>query len=52
MIVGRLWSLNKLGNQDKVIHKMGCGFERSSSRQARYYLTFSIEGDALEKVVG
>jgi hypothetical protein len=29
----------------------GCGFARSSSKQARYRRTFSIEGDTVEKVV-
>lgn len=53
MIIGRIWSLNKLGNQDKVNYKVlvVCGFERSSSMQAGYHWTLSIEGDALEKVV-
>jgi hypothetical protein len=53
--MGGISSLNKPGNRDKV-ESLVLLILRSqkwdSSIQVGYHLTFSIEGDALEKVVG
>lgn len=54
-IIGGISSLNKPGNRDKVESSVLLVLRSQkwdSSIQVGYHLTFSIEGDALEKVVG
>ena len=53
--MGGISSLNKPGNRDKVeslVLLVLRSQKWDSSIQVGYYLTFSIEGNALEKVVG
>ena len=57
MIIGRLWSLNKLGNQDKVNHLSWRGLRfviasviASSSRQVGYHQSFVPEGNTIGEV--
>lgn len=55
MIIGGISSLNKLRKRDKVESSVLLVLrllKGSSSIQVGYHLTFSIEGNALEKVVG